>query len=151
METCPKCSDLQECGKGFPTRDCKMCGGLGEIERSNPMPDRAVVGGDRHFHWSNAVAEMNPEDQADWIASVAGDDDAAVIARMKNMKPRALVAVSDDRQWLVVQELGGWIVYKRTMAGYDTYTDAFRPCADAGEDTGQDAQTVLDSFLAARD
>lgn len=73
----------------------------------------------------------------------------------KSSKPRAVVAISEDRQWLVTHEPPNLLRYKvpnrdcfyvwqrngATGAGI-----AMRPC-EVIEDTGQDANEVLAKFL----
>ncbi|TXH50922.1 MAG: hypothetical protein E6Q97_19405 [Desulfurellales bacterium] len=63
--------------------------------------------------------------------------------------PRALCAVSEDRQWLVVVEDSDWRVRKRDGEG--RYVP---PDEDGGWwviDTGQDAHAVLASWLEGRE
>lgn len=61
-------------------------------------------------------------------------------------EPRAVVAISEDRKWLVVQQPGGdcdWFaIYDFGRWGYEEY--------HAIEDTGQDAHEVLRGFLEGR-
>lgn len=68
-------------------------------------------------------------------------------------QPRALVALSDDRQWLVVLDpdgYSGWFVrYRLNAYGY------WIPDVQAGEpccirDTGQDAHAVLAEWMEGR-
>lgn len=68
--------------------------------------------------------------------------------------PRAVVAISEDRQWLVVLNpagYSGWFVrYRLNAYGY------WVPDVQAGEpccikDTGQDAHEVLAAFLRERE
>lgn len=63
-------------------------------------------------------------------------------------KPRALCAVSDDRQWLVVLD-----ALKMFRLFHKDYWGAYTPFIGNGkssfiEDTGQDAREVLAAFLA---
>lgn len=72
-------------------------------------------------------------------------------------QPRALVALSEDRQWLVVLEPERWSgfgVYRRewmsgtfATSGYWHWVRAKRGYA---EDTGQSADEVLAAFLEGR-
>lgn len=62
-------------------------------------------------------------------------------------QPRPVVAISDDRQWLVVlgipyRNLWGVYLFDGAGAGSDFITEI--------EDTGQSADEVLASFLAER-
>ena len=72
------------------------------------------------------------------------DRDAFIDAVSPLMPDRAVVAISEDRQWLVVHHLGTgrWIVYDICHWGYQEYTTA--------DDTGQDAHEVLREFLEGR-
>lgn len=110
---------------------------------TDPMPDRAVVGDlccenpdidlyyddsdQRQLYCRNCRSPFPPEEP----------------------QPRALVALSEDRQWLVVLESpiakwrGYWVVYARGFAdryGVENYI----------EDTGQDAHQVLAAWLEGR-
>jgi hypothetical protein len=57
--------------------------------------------------------------------------------------PRALVAISEDRKFLVVLHEPVWIVYEDRPKGY-------LPRRDIILYTGQDAHEVLAAFLADR-
>lgn len=60
-------------------------------------------------------------------------------------KPRALVAISPDRQWLVVQPREG-SGFAENFAVYQIAPDAYR-LEDYVKNTGQDAHDVLASWL----
>lgn len=55
---------------------------------------------------------------------------------------RALVALSEDRQWLVVLDHQRWSLLERDWGSYHLITTF--------EDTGQDAHEVLREFLEGR-
>ena len=59
-------------------------------------------------------------------------------------QPRAVVALSEDRQWLVVLVDGGWLIYRDRLTGYLVF-------GDGGDDTGQGAEDVLAAFLRERE
>lgn len=98
------------------------------------MPDRAVVdevpcawcGGDGYVTGSMPCPECTPT-------------------------PRALVALSEDGQWLVVTTIGVseavWIAMQQIGSGM-TMRYEFRFIL--ADDTGQDAHAVLAAFLAGR-
>ena len=75
--------------------------------------------------------------------------DCVVWAQLKASKPRAVVAISDDRQWLVVLNSSSpdvqasWNVYKRDWTG-----DYACDYHERQLDTGQDAHEVLREFLS---
>ena len=57
------------------------------------------------------------------------------------MTDRAVVALSEDRQWLVVLRPDGtWVIYHDRITAYASYEDA-------GGDTGQDAHDVLREWM----
>ncbi len=59
---------------------------------------------------------------------------------------RALVAISEDRQWLVVLDAkDGWEVWRRTN------DVSYRHHDYLGPDTGQSAEDVLASWLEGRE
>lgn len=123
------------------------------------MPDRAVVEWnltpeERELLWDLAMRSYRedfhhddgvlrsptPQAQRDW------DILCSVLHKlpMQDPQPRALVALSEDRQWLVVLRDGYWTMYQH--AGY---VDDYQMWADLS-DTGQDAQDVLAQFLERR-
>lgn len=58
-------------------------------------------------------------------------------------KPRALCAISEDRQWLVVlSTVDTWKVLRRRFMGYEIEWSI--------EDTGQSAEDVLREFMEGR-
>lgn len=62
------------------------------------------------------------------------------------MSDRAVVAISEDRQWLVVRFVGGFMVFGIDISfGIDGYS-----VCGAVDDTGQDAHDVLREFLEGR-
>jgi hypothetical protein len=73
---------------------------------------------------------------------------------LRELEPpdRALVAISEDRQWLVVLEDvfsngGAWVIYR------DAEDDVKRPWVLEAwrDDTGQSAESVLAGWLEGRD
>lgn len=65
-------------------------------------------------------------------------------------EPRALVALSEDRQWLVVLDVKNvWNVMEKRY-GQATHGFWWKSVQDI-RDTGQDAQDVLAAFLEGRD
>ena len=64
-------------------------------------------------------------------------------------KPRAVVALSDDRQWLVVlTPQGHWDVLGQ---GYAYYRNSVWVSLNSSADTGQDAHEVLREWMEGRD
>ena len=88
-----------------------------------------------------------PIPQAGGVATtrvLIADDDVT----MCTFCARALSAVSEDRQWLVVLYEGeamGWQIYQFRWDGF-----TFEPCCWE-EDTGQDAHEVLAAWLEGLD
>ena len=118
-----------------------------------PMPDRAVVDGDlkRWYEIQGAamkdgMTQAAASDYADqclvWI------NEAKMVHEQANHL-RALVALSEDRQWLVVHTSGravGFDIYER-WENADTF--GYAPC-NWVPDTGQDAHEVLAGWMAGR-
>jgi hypothetical protein len=126
------------------------------------MPDRAVVDErqeayeivERHLRnvkaWNDVGAESvygeatyaDPNEVMDWEQ----------VLRELEPPDRALVAISEDRQWLVVLEDvfsngGAWVIYR------DAEDDVKRPWVLEAwrDDTGQSAKSVLAGWLEGRD
>jgi hypothetical protein len=83
---------------------------------------------------------------------VAEDREMDTLASGAVVMPRALVAISEDRQWLVVLEDvfsngGAWVIYR------DAEDDVKRPWVLEAwrDDTGQSAESVLAGWLEGRD
>ena len=94
-------------------------------------PQRVGVAGSWH-HWSA------PDEEGKHHCLDCG------AIYLRHIPDRAVVAISEDRQWLVVHHLGTgrWIVYDVCHWGYQEYTTVV--------DTGQDAHEVLREFLEGR-
>lgn len=116
------------------------------------MSDRAVVQGKQCFGTGvikHAARDLSHVKEAP-CGTCGGSD--------HEPRPRAIVAVSEDRQWLVVLEPAGysagysdWFVRYRLNA-YGCWapdSDAHVPCCV--QDIGQDAHEVLAAFLADQD
>lgn len=103
------------------------------------MPDRAVV--DFVAEWIENQ-DLSCVDTAEELAYNWRGDMQRLPA------PRALVAISPDRQWLVVLEDGDWRIRKRS-------NDEFCLLDEAGGgwiiDIGQSAEAVLAQWLEGRD
>lgn len=116
------------------------------------MSDRAVV---NEYECPECQYKASwDKDFAPLCGLCAGDNGRDVRmfkVRAPEPQPRAVVAISEDRQWLVVpgpQKPEGWLVsvwsiYKRGEDG--TYHPLFEP-----EDTDQSADEVLGEFLEER-
>lgn len=114
----------RECGGWFPTNEARAY---------------CVVrdGGDEYP--GTVLCEM-------CLGDVELDDDVErVIEEADEGAPRALVALSEDRQWLVMLDVAGdaseWTVRRKHLDDYVPAHFAFRM------DTGQDANEVLADFL----
>lgn len=68
-------------------------------------------------------------------------------AEQERLASRAIVALSDDRQWLVVLEKFAWLALGKIGAGMMTRYE-FRYILT--DDTGQDAHEVLAAWLEGR-
>lgn len=115
------------------------------------MPDRAVV--DRRTYC---------QDLLDDLSGIEGARAAAARNRVRRCleetepQPRHLVALSDDRQWLVVldPEPYTWMGDNQTYWGiyrWDSNEGQYLFDAAAETDTGQDANEVLASWLAGQE
>jgi len=66
-------------------------------------------------------------------------------------EPRDLVALSDDRQWLVIlEDIGAWAVRVRDKDSYRLPYGVTDKC-EWITDTGQDANEVLREWLEGRE
>ncbi len=70
---------------------------------------------------------------------------------MKKPAPRALVAISEDRQWLVTHEQCGWWRLRRRDDDDHFVTHKTGVVGGWIADTGQDAQEVLCAWIANRE
>lgn len=61
------------------------------------------------------------------------------------MPDRAVVAISEDGQWLVVLIENYWLLYRG-----DAHRDGWADWGYAEEDTGQSADDVLAAFLESQ-
>ena len=125
------------------------------------MPDRAVVddrpipgpgcdhceGGlvlvvGRDKIWEETCPRCGPK-------SIPWSYAAPIDAGLPEPQPRAIVALSEDRQWLVVHTSGravGFDIYER-WENADTF--GYAPC-NWVPDTGQDAHAVLAEWMAGQ-
>ena len=62
------------------------------------------------------------------------------------MPDRAVVAISVDRQWLVVLVGEAWVFFRRGLGTARNYYESHTM-----PDAGQDAYEVLDAFLQERE
>ena len=105
-------------------------------ERSEPCPQRVGVDGSWH-HWSAPIPDTG------------GERACLDCGKVQQPQPRALVALSEDRQWLVVLDVHGvWNVMGKRF-GQATHGFWWKSEGDI-EDTGQDAHEVLAAFLEGR-
>lgn len=127
------------------------------------MPDRAVVDDTvkKPEHWKYVIKGRTLFDLHDMfgrgkIQFVVDPELPEGIEVIKNFpvdrtrpvaesQPRAVVAISEDQQWLVVpasDEIGGWQVLRRRFNGYENEWALW--------DTGQDAHEVLAAWMEGR-
>jgi hypothetical protein len=143
-EMCPNCEDWATFGHGFPHQECTMCDGTGHLP-AKPQ-SRAVV---------DELCCENPN-----IDSFYDDSDQRQLY-CRNCKspfppdephPRALVAISEDRQWYTVlaKEPSNYDGKRRfTIFRWSDFMGDYQ-WRDVIEDTGQDAHEVLAAWLEGR-
>lgn len=113
------------------------------------MTDRAVVDDDDDC---DLIAIMPPKASYQVQAVVVEVRQGMPIANPREFtsEPRALVALSEDRQWLAVLDVKNvWNVMEKRY-GQATHGFWWKSVQDI-RDTGQDAQDVLAAFLEGRD
>lgn len=120
-----------------------------EAEKGEDVPDRAVVGNKcgvtpLPHSWSDDYSECircgaKGPGAFSWEYGVPSD------MGLPDPQPRAIVALSDDRQWLVVKPRVG-SGFEANFAVYQIAPDAYR-LEDYIPDTGQDAHEVLAAWL----
>lgn len=112
------------------------------------MPDRAVVDDDElTAEEERSMQIYTPKALLDQLDE---EEYEAAVERYKASLPRAVVAISEDRQWLVVLDpegFTGWFVRYRINA-YGHWVPDKNPLlpsswCDIVEDTGQSADEVL--------
>ena len=104
------------------------------------MPDRAVV---------DACAQILADlVDAEGPRAEAAKANARRCIAQRSQKPRALVAIREDRQWLVVLDDPVWKAYERVYVGMDS-AYVFRYIL--ADDASQDAHEVLATWLEGRE
>lgn len=110
------------------------------------MPDRAVVAQKHRDHCQRMLSQSAGMTGPEWDFARESWQRCLADAEQERLASRAIVALSDDRQWLAMlrpaPEEHMWLVYR-----FHPLTLELIPQRPAIRDTGQDAHQMLAAWM----
>lgn len=151
---CDGCGGMMVMRADIGDMRCQQCGRTGddierELRADALSPDRAVA--DRRTYCQDLLDDLSGIEGA---RAAAARNRARRCIKETEPQPRAIVALSEDRQWLCVLDKESrwaltddilWSIY-----GWDTNESLYLFVKNT-QDTGQDAHEVLRAWLEGRE